>query len=202
MADIDYFLSPISSFSYLAGLDLEAIAARRAARIRYKPIDLLRVFRETGAPLPKDRHPSRQKYRLQDLARVARARGMPMNLAPAHWPTNAIPAAAAIASAEAAGTGDVGALVHAFLRAVWVEDRNIADDAVVRDVLAASGFDPSIADRGMLAAVETVERNTDEAIRLGVFGAPSYVVGEEVFWGQDRLALLDAHLAAMSVPAD
>ena len=87
--------------------------------------------------------------------------------------------------------------MHAFLRAVWAEDRDIAEDAVVRDCLAAAGFAPDLADRGMLQAVETLERNTDEALRRGVFGAPSYVVGDEVFWGQDRLPHLDAHLAAL-----
>ena len=103
-----------------------------------------------------------------------------------------MPASAAIIAAQAAGGGDVGALAHAFLRAVWAEDRDIAEDAVVRDVLAQAGFDPALADRGLLTAVETLERNTDEALRRGVFGAPSYVVGEEIFWGQDRLPLLDA----------
>ena len=60
-----------------------------------------------------------------------------------------------------------------------------------------SGFDPELADRGLLTAVETLERNTDEALRRFVFGAPSYVVGEEIFWGQDRLPLLEAHLASL-----
>ena len=122
---------------------------------------------------------------------------MAINLRPRHWPTNPMPASAAIVSAERAGGGDVGALVHGFLRAVWAEERDIAEDETVREVLAAAGFDPGIADRGLLTAVETVERNSDEAVRRGVFGVPSYVVGDEVFWGQDRLALLEAHLAAL-----
>jgi 2-hydroxychromene-2-carboxylate isomerase len=89
-----------------------------------------------------------------------------------------------------------GALVHGFLRAAWAEERDIAEDAVVREVLAAAGFDPGIGDKGLLTAVETLERNTDEALRRGVFGAPSYVLGDEIFWGQDRLPLLEAALAA------
>jgi 2-hydroxychromene-2-carboxylate isomerase len=121
---------------------------------------------------------------------------MPLNLQPRHWPTNPVPASAAIIAAGEAGGGDMGALVHGFLRAVWAEDRDIAEDATIRDALAQAGFDPAVADRGLLTAVETLERNTDEALRRMVFGAPSYVVGDEVFWGQDRLALLDAHLGA------
>jgi 2-hydroxychromene-2-carboxylate isomerase len=195
MAEIDYFLFPLSPFSYLAGLELEAVAARRGASIAYRPVLLPRILAEVGTPQVKDRHPSKQKYRLQELARLARAKGMPINLQPRYWPTNPMPASAAIVTAQGAG-GDVGRLVHGFLRAVWAEERDIAEDETVREVLTATGFDPGLADRGLLTAVETVERNTEEAIRRGVFGAPSYVVGDEVFWGQDRLPLLEAHLAA------
>jgi 2-hydroxychromene-2-carboxylate isomerase len=197
MAPIEYFFFPLSPFSYLAGLRLEEVAARHGATIDYRPVQLFRIFEATGTPLPKDRHVSRQRYRLQDIARVARMNGMPVNLQPAHWPTNPAPASAAIIAAQAAGGGDLGGLVHGFLRAVWAEDRDIADDAVVRDILNAHGFDPALAVRDMLGTMETLERNTEEAMRRMVFGAPSYVVGEEVFWGQDRLPHLDAHLAAL-----
>ena len=195
MAEIDYYLFPLSPFSYLAGLELEAIAARQGAAIAYKPVQLFRIFAEVGTPQVKDRHPSKRSYRLQDIARLARARGMPVNLQPRHWPTNPMPASAAIVAARSPG-GDLGALVHGFLRAVWAEERDIAGDETVRAILSAAGFDPALADRGLLTSVETVERNTDEALRRGVFGAPSYVLGDEVFWGQDRLPLLEAHLAA------
>ncbi len=198
MAVIDYYLFPLSPFSYFAGLKLEAIAERRGAKVVYKPMQLFRVFEAVGTPKVADRHPAKQAYRLQDIARVARLEGLPINLRPAHWPTNAAPAGAAIIAAQAAGGGDLGGLVHGFLRAVWAEDRDIAEDAVVRDVLTAHGFDPGLADRGLLASMETLERNTDEALRRGVFGAPSYVVGDEVFWGQDRLPHLDAHLAQIA----
>lgn len=200
MAEIDYYLFPLSPFSYLAGLDLEALAARQGATIAYKPVQLPRIFAETGTPPVAERHSSRRTYRLQDLARVARAREMPITLAPRHFPTNAVPASVAIIAAQAAGdaAGDLGALVHGFLRAVWAEERDIAEDEVVRDVLAAAGFDPGLGDRGFLTGVEVLERNTDEALRRQVFGAPSYLVGEELFWGQDRLALLEAHLASLA----
>ncbi len=197
MADIDYFVFPLSPFSYLAGYGLEDVAARQGAKITYKPVQLMRIFAETGTPPVAERHVSRQAYRLQDIARVARANGLPVNPKPRHFPTNPVPASAAIISAQADGDGDVGKLVHGFLRAVWAEERDIADGEVVRDVLVQSGFDPALADRGLLSAVETLERNTDEAIRRLVFGAPSYVVGEEIFWGQDRLPHLEAHLASL-----
>jgi 2-hydroxychromene-2-carboxylate isomerase len=196
MATIDYFCFPLSPFSYLAGLRLEEIAARHGETVTYKPFDLMRIFQETGTPPVKDRHPSRQKYRLADIARIAAMNALPVNLRPRHWPTNPVPAAAAVITAQAAGRGDTGRLMHAVLRAVWAEDRDIAEDAVIRDCLAEAGFDPALADRGLLTAVETYQRNTEEALARGVFGAPSYLLDGEVFWGQDRLPHLDARLAS------
>ena len=89
----------------------------------------------------------------------------------------------------------MGALAHAFGRAVWAEERNIAEEDVVRDILTTQGFDPAIADRGMMAAADIYGRNLEEAVEKGVFGAPFYVAGDEMFWGQDRLDDLDHHLA-------
>jgi 2-hydroxychromene-2-carboxylate isomerase len=195
MARIDYYFFTLSPFSYLAGARLEEIAARHGAEIRYLPFALLRVFEMTGTLPPGQRHPSRQAYRLQELRRIAAFEGMPINLRPRFWPTNPAPSSAAIVAAQDTGGGDVGALVRGFLHAVWAGERDIGEDAVVRDILAAHGFDPGLADRGLLSGMETYERNTQKALDAGVFGAPSYVVGTELFWGQDRLAHLDAHLA-------
>lgn len=198
MAEIDYYLFPLSPFSYLAGLRLEEIAARHGATIRYRPFDLFRVFAEIGTPKVPDRHPSKQRYRLRDIARVARMNGLPVNLQPRFWPTNPVPASAAIIAAAEAGGGDTGRLVHALLRAVWAEDRDIAEDAVIEAALAEAGFPADLASKGLLTGVETYERNTEAALAAGVFGAPSYVVGDEIFWGQDRLPHLEAHLAGLA----
>jgi len=195
MAHIDYFLFPLSPFTYFAGNKLEEIAAKHGATVTYKPFGLLRVFAATGTLPPKDRHPSRQVYRTQELARIAKMVNMPINLKPAHWPTNPVPSMSAIIAAQSAGGGNLGGLVQDILRACWADEKDIAEDAVVKAALEANGFDPSLADSGMLTGSETVERNTNEALERNVFGAPSYVVGEEVFWGQDRLTYLDAYLA-------
>ncbi len=198
MARIDYFFSPISPFTYLAGSRLEEIAARHGATISYKPIDILALFGRTGGTPPPQRHESRQKYRMAELRRIATRTGMPINLQPAHFPTNAAPAAYAIIAAQKAQKaqgGDVGALVRNLLRACWAEDRDIAEDAVIKDCLAAAGFDPSLADTGLLDGAETYAANLEEAISKGVFGSPFYIVdGEEPFWGQDRLDDLELHL--------
>lgn len=197
MAHIDYYFATISPFTYLAGTRLEAVAAKHGASITYKPLDIMALFSRTGGTPPKDRHPSRQAYRAQEMRRQAKAVGLPMNMAPAHFPTNMAPSSYALIAAQNAGGGDLGALAHSFLRAVWAEDRNIAEDEVIRDCLSTAGFDPDLANSGLLAGAETYGRNLDEAVDAGVFGSPFYIVGDEVFWGQDRLGDLEGHLASL-----
>ncbi len=195
MAHIDYYFSTVSPWAYLAGNRLEETVARHGATIAYKPVDLGSLFPRTGGLALPERHPSRQAYRLQELDRQSRKLGMPLNLHPAFWPVNGAPAAYAIIAAQKAG-GDVGALAQAILRACWAEEKNIAEDETIRDCLSATGFDPGLADRGLLMGAETYARNTEEAAAAGVFGSPFYVVDTgQKFWGQDRLEDLDLHLA-------
>lgn len=198
MADIDYFFATLSPYSYLAGLRLEEIAAKHGATIAYKPVDIIALFGRTGGVPPKDRHPSRIEYRAQELVRQAKKTGLPFNLQPAHWPTNAAPSSYAIIAAIQDGSGDVGKLCHSFLRACWAEDKDIAQDDVIRDCLAGAGFDPALADSGLLVGAETYAANLEEAVDRGVFGAPFYITQDEQrFWGQDRLDDLDEHLATL-----
>lgn len=196
MARIDYFFTVLSPYVYLAGQRLEEIAARHGAEITYKPCDIGALFARTGGVALADRHPSRKDYRAQELPRQARKLGMALNLQPAHWPVNPAPASYAIIAAQAAGGGDIGALVHGFARACWAGERDISQDEVVRDCLSAAGFDPALSDKGLLAGAETYAANLEEAVSRGVFGAPFYMVDTgQNFWGQDRLEDLDAHLA-------
>jgi len=198
MADIDYYFSTLSPFTYLAGAGLEEVAARHGARITYKPLDIMALFPRTGGTPPKDRHPARQEYRLQELIRQSAKRGVPLNMAPAHWPTNAAPSSYAIIAAQNAGGGDLGALVQGFLRACWAEEKDIAEDTVVRACLEAAGFDPALADSGLLVGAETYAANLEEAVSRGVFGSPFYITGDQRFWGQDRLEDLATHLAGIT----
>ena len=196
MAHIDYYFSTLSPYVYLAGTRLEAIAAQHGASIAYKPFDLLQAFPRTGGQKPADRHPARLAYRAQELPRQARKLGMALNMKPAFWPVNPAPSSYAIIAAQAAGGGDMGALVHALLRSTWQEERDISDDGVIRDCLSAAGFAPDLADKGLLAGAETYAANLEEAVSRGVFGAPFYIVDSgQMFWGQDRLDDLAAHLA-------
>lgn len=196
MPRLDYYFSTLSPFAYLAGTRLEEIARRHGAEITYKPLDIITLFQRTGGTQPKDRHPSRQAYRAQELTRLARKTGLQLNPQPKHWPTNAAPSSYAIIAAQKAGGGDMGALVHGVLRACWAEERDIAEDAVIRHCLEMAGFDPGLADSGLLSAAETYAANLEDAVEAGVFGAPFYVTGDgHRFWGQDRLEDLDLHLS-------
>jgi 2-hydroxychromene-2-carboxylate isomerase len=196
MAHIDYYFSTVSPWAYLAGHRLEEMAARHGATIAYKPIDLGTLFPRTGGLALPDRHPSRQEYRLQELARNSKKLGMALNPKPAFWPVNGAPSAYAIIAAQAAGGGDLGALCHGIMRACWAEERNIAEDDTIRECLSAAGFDPALADKGLLMGADTYARNTEQAALAGVFGSPFYVVDTgQKFWGQDRLDDLELHLA-------
>jgi 2-hydroxychromene-2-carboxylate isomerase len=197
MAHIDYYFATVSPNTYLAGTRLEDVAARHGATVTYRPLDIMALFARTGGIPPKDRHPSRQEYRLQELRRNAAKAGLPINLKPAFWPTNPAPSSYAIIAAQNAGGGDLGQLVFALTRACWAEEKNIAEDEVIRDCLSAAGFDPKLADAGLLVGAETYARNLEDAVSAGAFGAPFYIVTEtdERFWGQDRIADLDAYLA-------
>jgi 2-hydroxychromene-2-carboxylate isomerase len=196
MATITYYFSTISPYTYLAGTRLEEIAAKHGAEIVYKPLDIVALFGRTGGTPPKERHVSRQDYRAQELLRQAKKLGMDFNLKPAHWPTNMAPSSYAFIAAANAGGGDLGALAHGFTRACWAEEKDIAQDDVIRACLTAAGFDASLADSGLLVGAETYARNLDEAVEAGAFGAPFYVMDDGArFWGQDRLDDLDAHLA-------
>lgn len=196
MAHIDYYFATISPFTYLAGTRLADIAQKHGATVTYKPLDIISLFGRTGGVPPKDRHPNRQAYRMQELQRVAKKTGLPLNLKPAYWPTNMAPASYALIAAQNAGGGNLSDLAHGLTRACWAEERDIAQEDVIRDCLSAAGFDPTLASSGLLEGAEIYARNLEDAVDAGAFGAPFYVVDDGAcFWGQDRLDDLDLHLA-------
>lgn len=197
MPDIDYYFTCISPWTLLGHDAFVALARRHGARVRYRPVDLSRIFPETGGlPLAK-RAPARQAYRIVDLKRWRDVRGVPLRLAPAHFPTDPKPADRTVLALQAAGH-DPDRFVHGAISALWCEDRDIADRAVLLDILARVG----IADGdGVLAASDgadiagVYDDLTASAPAVPVFGAPTYVVAGEPFWGQDRLDLLERALA-------
>lgn len=196
MPHIDYFFATLSPFTYLCGTRVEEIAAKHGATITYRPVDIMALFARTGGTPPKDRHPNRADYRLQELRRRSALAGLPLNTKPAHWPTNGAPASYAIIAAQNEDPAHVGKLVNAIGAACWSEDRDIALDDVIGDCLTKAGYDPALADKGLMTSADTFGRNLEEAVARGVFGAPFFITDtDERFWGQDRLDDLDAYLS-------
>jgi 2-hydroxychromene-2-carboxylate isomerase len=195
MPHFDYYLATISPNCYLAGTRPADIAKKHGATITYKPLDIMALFTRTGGTPPGQRHPSRQEYRLIEIERCARELGMPVNVKPAHFPTNPAPSSYALIAAQKAGGGDMAALVAGLTRACWAEERDVADDGVIKSCLEAAGFDPGLADSGLLAGAMVYEQNLEDAVAAGVFGVPFFVTDDGArFWGQDRLDQLDRHL--------
>jgi 2-hydroxychromene-2-carboxylate isomerase len=195
---VDYFLAPHSPWVYFGHPRLEALVRETGAELRVRPMDLAQVFPATGGlPLPQ-RAPQRQAYRLLELRRFSEALGMPLHLHPAHFPVPGDPAALLI-TAVAARDGSTAALrlTGAVARAVWAEERDIADPVALRALLGECGL---AAERLEQSHDDTTRAayaaNTRDAIATGVFGAPSYVVDGELFWGQDRLDVVAQRLRA------
>jgi 2-hydroxychromene-2-carboxylate isomerase len=193
---IDYYFSLVSPWAYLGGQTLEEIAARHKAEVRVKPINLGEVFPKTGGlPLPK-RAPERQAYRLAELRRWRAFRDMPLNLHPKHFPAKEQMAAGLVIAAGMGG-GNPMRLAHAIMRAVWAEDRDIADLPTLEAIARETGHDElSLLARAAEPEVrEAYTACTEEALERGVFGSPTYIYQDELFWGQDRLDFLDRALA-------
>ncbi len=196
MAHIDYYLATISPNCYLAGLRLEEVAAKHGATVTYKPMDIMALFAATGGLPPGQRHENRQAYRLQELRRQSAKVGLPINVKPMFWPANPAPSSYALIAAQKVGGGDLGALVHALTKACWADEKNLAEDDVIRAALESAGFSGDLVDSGMLSGAEDYTRNGVQAVAAGAFGAPFYVVDEtEHFWGQDRIDDLDLFLS-------
>ena len=194
---IDYYFAPNSPWTYLGHLRLWDIARGAGAAIRVLPIDLGgKVFPVTGGlPLAK-RAPQRQAYRLLELKRFSEWLHAPINLQPKYFPVTADDAARLIVAVDLHDGADAAMrIADALLRAVWVEERNIADEATLAALLAERELPARrLEDAHSQAAQLRYEHNTEEAIAAGVFGAPSYVVDGELFWGQDRLDFLERRL--------
>jgi 2-hydroxychromene-2-carboxylate isomerase len=193
---VQYYFTPVSPWTYLGHQRFVDIAARHGAEVQVRPIDLGRVFPLSGGlPLPK-RSPQRQAYRLKELARWRDATGVPLNLHPKHFPVPADAAARAIIAADlAAGVAGALDLAGALMRACWAEERDVSDPATIDAIVAARGLDRDALSAVADEAARRFDAYTDEAIARQVFGAPWYQVGDEPFWGQDRLEFVDRALA-------
>jgi 2-hydroxychromene-2-carboxylate isomerase len=195
---IDYYASLNSPWTHLGAARIEALAAKHSATMRIYPVDFGTVFAGSGGlPLPK-RAPQRQAYRLMELRRWRDFLGVPINVEPKFFPSSEeLSAPCVIALRETQGDAPAIRLAHRVLKAVWQDELNPGDAATLAKLIAEVGLD---AEAVMQLGAEprwTERRNADTqaALARGVFGAPSYVIGDEIFWGQDRLEFVERKLA-------
>jgi 2-hydroxychromene-2-carboxylate isomerase len=189
---LDYFVTLLSPFSYLGHERFLALAKKHAMAVRFQPVRVGDVFKATGGVPLAQRAPARQRYRLLELQRWRETLGLPLNLKPKFFPANPERADRAVIAIAALGA-DPATYMQAMFRALWVEDRDIADEATIAQVLASSGHDAQrvLKEAAGDAVGQALDANTAAAISLGLPGVPGYARDGEIFWGQDRLELLE-----------
>ena len=195
---IDYYFAPQSPWAYLGHQRLRDVAKAAGAIVRVLPVDLGgKVFPISGGLPLGQRAPQRQAYRLVELKRFSEHLNAPLNLHPRYFPVGGDDASRLIIAADLVHGGQASLdLAGAVLGAVWAQERNIADPAVLGQLLSEQGLSSQVQDRAQSQEVqERYEQYTRQAIDAGVFGAPSYVVEGEIFWGQDRLDFLQRRLS-------
>lgn len=197
---VEYFFSVTSPWAFIGHGFFTEVARRHALDVTYRPVLLGELFAETGGlPLPR-RHPARQRYRFVELQRWRAARGLDFHLQPAHWPFDGAPADRLVVAAAAAGHA-VEPLTRRLMSGVWQLQEDMADPAQLAAVLAECGLPGDLlAAAGSEATAALYAANQAHAVAAGVFGSPAYVLDGEVFWGQDRIDLLDAALTSGRAP--
>jgi 2-hydroxychromene-2-carboxylate isomerase len=186
MAMVEFWYEFASTYSYPAAMRVARVADAAGVAVRWRPFLLGPIFAAQGwNDSPFNIYPVKGAYMWRDLARICEKEHLPLKLPPARFPQNGLKAARI-----ALTMGDkIGAFSRAVYTANFAEQKDIADDAVLRDILARLGAD---ADAAMAAANSAenkaaLKAQTDEAIARGIFGAPSFTVGNELFWGNNRL---------------
>jgi 2-hydroxychromene-2-carboxylate isomerase len=194
---VDYYLSLNSPWTYIGSAPFAEIARRNGVTVNVKPAKFGPIFEQTGGlPLPK-RSPQRRAYRMMELKRWREVRGLPLNLEPKHFPCDDAAATRLVIAAKLQGK-DAHKLSLELGRAVWEREESLADAAVMALAAQRAGLDAAALRAGGPSDAELdalFQQYTEDALAAGVFGAPSYVLPSgEIFWGQDRLELLERAL--------
>ena len=195
---VDYFMTPVSPFVYMGHARFREICAKHQAKINLRVMDLGKVFPASGGLPLKDRPQQRRAYRMMELKRWRDFLGVPLNPEPKHFPVPAEPAATLIlAVLERHGTSAALDVAGDCGRAVWAEERNLGEASVLAEIAGARQLDAAqLLEHARSAEVAArYIQHSQEAIARNVFGAPTFIYQDELFWGQDRLEFLDRALA-------
>ena len=189
---IDYYVWLLSDWAYLGGVRFMQMAARHNVRINYIPMRMQDIFAGSGGIVLANRAWQRQAYRIEELKRWRARLGVPLNIEPRYFPADVDLASCMVIAAQQRGL-PVGDFVNAVMRAIWAEDQNPADSALLVAIARRCGIDGD----GLIesARTEAVQAeycgNTARALAAGVFGSPFYSFEGQLFWGQDRLDMLE-----------
>ena len=193
---VEFFFDFGSPATYLAWTQLPALCEEIGVALIYRPMLLGGVFQATGNQSPV-MIPSKGRFMLQDLQRFARRYQVPMQFNP-HFPLNTLLLMRAATGVQMRQPESFEHFVATVFRAIWVDALNLGDMAVLAEVLSSTGLDPQVllALAGEQEVKDKLKSTTEEAVRRGVFGAPSMFVGDELFFGQDRLDFVREALLA------
>ncbi|MCG6541659.1 2-hydroxychromene-2-carboxylate isomerase [Pseudomonas sp. KSR10] len=192
---VEFFFDLGSPAAYLAWTQLPALCERAGAELRYRPMLLGGVFQATGNSSPAT-VPAKGRYMTTDLLRHARRYDVPFDFNP-HFPINTLALMRGAVGYQLQQPKDFPRYLDALFKALWVDQRNLGDERILATVLAEAGLEPEqfhalVTDEHVKNALKA---NTEEAVLRGVFGAPTFFVGSEMFFGQDRLGFVEEALS-------
>ena len=193
---VDFYFDFGSPAAYLAWTQLPTLCADAGATLVWQPILLGGVFQSTGNRAPIS-VPLKGSYLFVDLARFAKRYGVPLVMNP-HFPINTLHLMRAAVGLQRRADARFEAYCAAMFRAIWVDALNLGDPAVLAATLTGAGFEPAalLALSAEPEVKEALKARTDAAVQRGIFGAPTMFVGDQMFWGQDRLDFVRDALAA------
>jgi 2-hydroxychromene-2-carboxylate isomerase len=197
MRKLDYYFSVVSPWAFIGHDLFMSLVARHGLVVNYKPVFLGQVFAETGGLPLNQRHPVRQRYRLVELQRWREKRGLEFAIQPEHWPfypTLLDRFVIALGMAD----HDPDPFLRRLFAAIWTQERDLRREDEILALARDCGLDgPALLEGAKSTATEVVYAlNLENAVASDVFGSPAYVLDGEVFWGQDRLELLDDALSS------
>ncbi len=183
----DFYFDFGSPAAYLAFTQLNKLQAETGSTAVYRPMLLGGVFQATGNHSPAT-IPAKGKYTFTDFSRFAKRYGVPYNMNP-HFPINTLMLMRGAVGMQRTNPEQFLAYCDAIFKAIWVDSLNMNDPATVGKALSDKGFEPAamMALCGEQATKDALKAVTEEAVTRGVFGAPTFFVGDQMFWGQDRL---------------
>jgi 2-hydroxychromene-2-carboxylate isomerase len=192
VSTIDYYVWLLSDWAYLGGIRFVQLTARHGLKINHIPMRMQDVYAGSGGIALANRSWQRQAYRITELKRWRSQLGIPLNIEPQFFPADVDLASCVVIAAQQRGL-EITDFVNAVMRAIWAEDQNVADPEVLVVIAERCGLEG----RGLLEAADAeavraeYRGNTERALAAGVFGSPFYVLAGELFWGQDRLNMLE-----------